>query len=1069
MKNQNIKKKNLIITTLLLVILGFPSIKPFTNPFDKSQINEVSNNFNLRVSTLINLTGSPILIDNLDSLNDWGVAELQAWCSGSGQFNDPYIIRNILIDGLFLTPCIEISNSIDWFIIENCTLFNGKYESIKLTNVTNGVIVNNTLTKNQYGLKTLESHNNTIIENEMVNCGNGIKMDKSENNTIIKNNIISNDKDGIYLDECHYNSFTNNNISYSQETGVLLNEGSYNEFINNSFNNNEENGIQFYSPCNYNNVTGNTANSNYQSGIEISGCVNNTLYNNTVCFNNKYGIEIWGSQNHTISKNILKDNHYEGMFIRTSTDFLFNNNYLEANHESGFYLSESEDLIFRNNVMIGQEEMTLYGSLSQLASFDIDLSNKINGRSVYYYVNLTQLDSSNFTDSGHSILVNCSDSIITNSSGVALYYSNNITVQSNNKISDLYTGIYIENSDYNNISQNIIKDCFKGIGVSYGNYNDIFNNTLINHSEYAIHFSTSSNTNVSNNQMYECGIGIEPEMVTLEDMMSHNFDTNNYVNDGKLYYYESKNYLDEINFTDAGQIILANCTGAKISNIDASVSLYYSSDNDITNINVSHYFNYGIMLYKSHRNNITHSFIHGNSMGLLIRRSNSNNISKNIVNNNLGTGSWEYRHMVDPGDGIFLSVSHNNIVSYNHIENSTYYGLDISGSDNNAVIGNNISCNDYGGIYLENGDNNDINESRIFQNNGYGMFLRGSNSNTIFENFILGNNNPGILLEASDNNEFISNNLCYNEYGAYLNKYSNGNIFYLNNFTGNYNANAYQAAANNWNSTTVGNYWDNYTGKDINDDNIGDSAFDFGTGTDNLPIFWDGPVISLNSPSPSENSESAPSFEIAVIEGVEHTTWYTLDNGITNITSSGLTSTIDETAWSSATDGSIQLIFYVNDSKGYMDQVSVDITKITDIPLINIISPTLNQEFGNQPPDFTITITDSSSIVSMWYTLDGGINNDSFTGLTDSIATIPWGAAPEGELTLSFYAEDEIGNVGFLSRIIIKNLSVIPSEPPPDIPDETPLGIPGFKTFILVGVIAILTLVITKRKKYKIK
>ena len=223
---------------------------------------------------------------------------------------------------------------------------------------------------------------------------------------------------------------------------------------------------------------------------------------------------------------------------------------------------------------------------------------------------------------------------------------------------------------------------------------------------------------------------------------------------------------------------------------------------------------------------------------------------------------------------------------------------------------------------------------------------------------------------------------------------------------------------------------------------------------DNFPIWWDPPVISINSPSSSENFETNPSFEIVVIEGVENTVWYSLDNGLTNITSPGLTSTIDETVWYSTVDGPIHLIFYVNDSKGYMTQASVDITKITDIPLIEIISPTLNQEFGAQLPKFTITITDTSSIVSMWYTIDGGINNNSFTELTDTIDTTTWQSAPEGEITLTFYVEDELGNIGSESIIVIKS---IPSKP----------EIPGYNLFLVFGILAVISILISKKLKEK--
>jgi len=137
--------------------------------------------------------------------------------------------------------------------------------------------------------------------------------------------------------------------------------------------------------------------------------------------------------------------------------------------------------------------------------------------------------------------------------------------------------------------------------------------------------------------------------------------------------------------------------------------------------------------------------------------------------------------------------------------------------------------------------------------------------------------------------------------------------------------------------------------------------------------------------------------------------------------------------------------------------VMVDITKVTDIPLIDIISPTLNQEFGAQAPEFTISITDTSPIVSMWYTIDGGVNNYTFTVLTDTIATSAWEASEEGNITLTFYAEDEHGNIGSESVKIIKILS--------DLPDGTPPKIPGFNIYILLGSTALIILLMKKLQK----
>ncbi|GAJ01249.1 unnamed protein product, partial [marine sediment metagenome] len=60
-----------------------------------------------------------------------------------------------------------------------------------------------------------------------------------------------------------------------------------------------------------------------------------------------------------------------------------------------------------------------------------------------------------------------------------------------------------------------------------------------------------------------------------------------------------------------------------------------------------------------------------------------------------------------------------------------------------------------------------------------------------------------------------------------------------------------------------------------------------------------------------------PNFELSILKPDISKIWYTLDNGITNITSAGLTGTIDQIEWEKKGVGPVTIGFYANDTLGF--------------------------------------------------------------------------------------------------------------------------------------------------------
>ena len=181
----------------------------------------------INLTTYINLTGSPIFIDNLDSNNNWlKKATENEWCSGFGTVTDPFIIEYVIIDGQGTDNCIKIINSDVNFIIRECILKNSgsSYSGIKLENTTNGNINENYIHDNGYGIYLEESDGIIIQANAFYfHQYSGIKLDQSDDNQVLRNTFTNNSYAGVEIrDGSDSNTISWNNITNTNEYGLTI-------------------------------------------------------------------------------------------------------------------------------------------------------------------------------------------------------------------------------------------------------------------------------------------------------------------------------------------------------------------------------------------------------------------------------------------------------------------------------------------------------------------------------------------------------------------------------------------------------------------------------------------------------------------------------------------------------------------------------------------------------------------------------------------------------------------------------------------------------------------------------
>jgi len=308
----NIKSKILILLTLGILFALLPIIININlnfNAGNSDKISEYSDNISeydeyLKASKL----SAPIHIDDGNPSINWSVAKDAGICTGDGTYSEPYVIEDLVINGGGSESCIWIENSVVYFKIENCTVYNSgdsPNAGIRLSYVNNSQLINNTCSSNYIGIFLYNNDNNEIVGNTLNDNGfGGIYLEDSDYNTISENSA-SNNSIGITLWGSD-NVVSGNNIS-NNYYGISLFDSVNSEIAGNTVNDNDDYGIQLAFSDN-NTISGNTVNNNGNNGTQLAFSDYNTISGNTVNNNDDVGIRLAFSDYNTISGNTLLGN-----------------------------------------------------------------------------------------------------------------------------------------------------------------------------------------------------------------------------------------------------------------------------------------------------------------------------------------------------------------------------------------------------------------------------------------------------------------------------------------------------------------------------------------------------------------------------------------------------------------------------------------------------------------------------------------------------------------------------------------------------------------------------------------
>jgi parallel beta-helix repeat protein len=627
---------------------------------------------------------------------------------------------------------------------------------------------------------------------------------------------------------------------------------------------------------------------------------NNTIVENNVTAN-KAGILVWASHNNNISRNKVTHNSLFGICNGVGVWDSISENDVRYNYE-GIFLTQTQHCELRNNVIAdNQYGFRVWGNGLAYFLNDIDASNLVDGKPIYYWVNKD--DMAVPSDAGCVILVNCTNITVQNLNltkcgvGVLLAYTSNSTVRENS-LSYNFQGIWLTNSLNNQVSKNnITNGGFQGMTIESSSGNEISGNQLVDN---------------------QYNFGLYGKVI--QDFLN-SVSSSNTVNGKPVCYITNQSNLtiNPLTYPNVGYLALINSynitiEGLAVENNYQGILLFNTTNSSIKNNNLAKN-RYGCHLTSSSNNTISENSITGGTYGVFLSSSSLNTVSGNsIANDDLGLGcsiyltrssndNWINMNNVTNtfGYGIGLSSSSNNVLKNNRMDDSMFGGFRVDGltlseyvndvdasnsingkpicywvSKEDQTVPSNVGC-----VAIVNSTNITV-QNLVIERNYQGIIFAYTN-NSLMQNLTVTNNVYGIYLYSSSNNSVcrneIANNSVLDGAGIFLRESSNNTIFH-NNFVENpQNALALESYDNLWDGgyPVGGNLWSDYTGVDFHSgpyqnetgsDGIGDITYTIdASNTDHYPLMgaW---TVQGENVTVTPSSDVVATFENVTSEGM---------------------------------------------------------------------------------------------------------------------------------------------------------------------------------------------------------
>ncbi len=464
----------------------------------------------------------------------------------------------------------------------------------------------------------------------------------------------------------------NANLDSTYSYGILFTNVKYGSIVNNILHSNRY-GISIVdSSIIY--ISDNQVYDNDGGGIEINSDYV-SLYDNQIHDNWFYGIEIYEHSHNTITNNTLTNNP---MRIYGMSNALY-----------------AQDNVFRKN-KIYHSGFEFEGGIDTTAYQDIDTSNTVNDKPVYYYKNYTGNGATISPDAGQIILANVTDLSIDNvkitntSRGIMICQSSSIRITNSNLSYNQY-GVYIHGSSGISVKNSNFYH-FRSAGVYFreSQSNTIVYNTYTRSGGGGIRGWHSDGNKITNNfcTHVEAGITLYGD----NNIISGNNCSHNDYGIGVSGNY-NEIYGNNLSFYSSDVIEVAGSHNKVYDNTiysspERGMKIFEGSYNKVYNNRIDYTWGDGIYLENEDHTQIYSNQINGSwDNGIYVKGSTWIDIYKNVIEN-----SSDY--------GIYLTGSkhirvYNNKFYYNHGSGDTYDAAHIQAYDDANNYWNGTSEGNY--------------------------------------------------------------------------------------------------------------------------------------------------------------------------------------------------------------------------------------------------------------------------------------------------------------------------------------------------------------------------------------
>lgn len=330
-----------------------------------------------------------------------------------------------------------------------------------------------------------------------------------------------------------------NNLVRANHQGIRLQISSGSVLEGNEVEENQRGIIIFQSYGNKireNNLSGNVY------GIMVWNSQGNTIANNKIRTSQLSGIYIVNSQDNYVTGNNASDNSL-GLSIATSPANIITNNIFYNNSDHGIYIKSSGGNVLKNNRM-DENLYDFYVEGMDYSHFnnDVDASNIISGRPIYYLVDISNAVVDSSSRAGVVYCIRCRNITIKdltankNDIGIFLYRTANSLLENNTIGNDKSYGIELLESNHNTLKRNNASRSQAGIYLDNSSRNILKgNNAFDNIAGIVMVKNSGNNTLYLNNLVYNSNYGGYDEGINRWD----------YGNMGNFYY--------DFNCTDYGR------------------------------------------------------------------------------------------------------------------------------------------------------------------------------------------------------------------------------------------------------------------------------------------------------------------------------------------------------------------------------------------------------------------------------------------------------------------------------------------------------------------------------------